>query len=233
MSPGERAQVIDSLPEDEVERQLAPEGTLHWTVQVDAWQTLRAFFDRTGRRMFLAADLATYYPGEPSFAPDLLAVVDVESGHRTKWVVLAEGKGLDWVMEMLVLGERRKDLERNVEWYARLGIPECFVYDRGRQALVGWRLPRAARGCYERIVPYAGRVASEVLGLDLLIEEGRLRFYQGTAPLLEARKLTARLERMVEEQAERAEAEARRAAEAERRSAELLAEIERLKRGGR
>jgi hypothetical protein len=39
-------------------------------------------------------------------------------------VVSAEGKGLDWVLEVHVGGDRKKDAERNVARYARLGIPE-------------------------------------------------------------------------------------------------------------
>ena len=58
-------------------------------------------------------------------APDLLAVRDVETHPRQKWVVSHEGKGLEWVMEVHVGGDRKKDAEYNVERYARLGIQSC------------------------------------------------------------------------------------------------------------
>src|SRR5262245_36984624 len=40
------------------------------------------------------------------------------------WVVAEEGKGLDFVLEVLHKGDRNKDLVENVERYAQLGIPE-------------------------------------------------------------------------------------------------------------
>ncbi len=43
----------------------------------------------------------------------------------------------------------------NVERYARLGIPEYFVYDRKRQDLRGYRLPSPEARRYQRIVPQA------------------------------------------------------------------------------
>lgn len=44
-------------------------------------------------------------------------------------VVADEGKGLDWVLEVVCHGDRRKDLVENVKRYAALGIPEYFIYD--------------------------------------------------------------------------------------------------------
>ena len=59
---------------------------------------------------------------------------------RDKWVVSAEGKGLDWVLEVHVGGDRKKDAERNVARYARLGIPEYFLYDGASNRLTAYRL---------------------------------------------------------------------------------------------
>ncbi|MBM4318596.1 MAG: Uma2 family endonuclease [Deltaproteobacteria bacterium] len=221
LSPEQRAEIVASLPEHEVERSFTPDGTLHWTGQVAAWDTLRRYFDHSGRKVFLAANLAVYYPAEPSFAPDLLAVVDVEPAHRSKWVVLAEGRGIDWVLELHAQGDRRKDLVRNVAWYAQLGIPEYFLYDRGQGLLQGWHLLAATARRYERIVPQAGRLSSKLLGLELVVEGDRLRFYQGTAQLLEGPELTLRLEQLLAEQAQRVDDEARRAEEEARRAEEL------------
>src|SRR5206468_6940193 len=61
-----------------------------------------------------------------------------------------EGKGLDFVLEVLHRGDRKKDLVENVERYARLRIPEYFIYDRARQQINGYRLAGAKR--YQRIV---------------------------------------------------------------------------------
>jgi hypothetical protein len=61
---------------------------------------LDGFFRRTGRKIYLSSELAIFYPGERRFAPDLLAVADVDPHERSSWVVAAEGKGLDFVLEI-------------------------------------------------------------------------------------------------------------------------------------
>jgi hypothetical protein len=185
-------------------------------------EVLGGFFSRMGRKVYLACELPVYYPGEPMFAPDVIAVMDVEPHERMRWVVSAEGKGLDLALEIHVAGERRKDLERNVERFARLGIREYFLFDRGRLRLTGWRLEEGRR--YRALVPQQGFFASEVLGLNLKVEGERLRFHHDREPLPEADEMIALLER-------RAREEARRWEDAERRLAEALAELARL-RGG-
>lgn len=258
MSDAERARVVESLPSEFPVRESAPpEGDPHFDAKVDTRQTLRSHFERIGRRVYLACELPVYYPGEAMFAPDVIAVLDVELHQRMRWVVSAEKKGIDLAIEIYVAGDRRKDLEKNVERYARLGIQEYFIFDRGRLDLTAYRLADETR-TYRRIVPQRGLYPSEVLGLGLRLEETRLRFYHGAAPLLEDREMIDRLEEMVlkaelhrleeerareeqrqaleeaerrRDQAERAREEERRAREeAEHKLAEALAEIERLRR---
>jgi len=155
-----------------------------------------------------------------------------------------EGKGLDWVLEVHVGGDRKKDAELNVARYARLGIPEYFLYDRARNCLSVYRLASREATSYTAIFPNQGLYESGVLGLDAQVEQDRLRFYAGTAPLLESEELVALIHAMADDSLPRAgEAERRRAeaarlrAEAERRRdeaaqevARLRAELERLKR---
>jgi hypothetical protein len=186
----------------------------------------------------LAAELPVYYPAAARFAPDLLAVLDVEDIDRDKWLVSAEGKGLDWVLEVHVGGDRKKDAEDNVARYASLGIPEYFVYDRARNRLAAYRLPAPDARTYTPIVPQHGTYESQVLGLDVQIDKDRLRFYSGTALLLEGDELIARLEHMLDEVQQRAEQvqqhaeeEARRRERAERELVELREELARLKAG--
>lgn len=235
MSPAERARVVATLP-DEVPWDLAPEGDPHWQAKTSARTTLDDFFARSGRRIYISSEIGVFYPGERRFSPDVLAVLDVEIKPRTKWVVLDEGKGLDLVIEVLYSGSRNKDKETNVERYARLGIAEYFVFDRRKLSLRGHRLEAAKSRVYTPILPQAGMYTSHVLGLDLRVEGERLRFYMGTAPLLEAQEridtLSLTLDQVlarVQDAEERATAEAERATTAERRLAEALAEIERLK----
>jgi Uma2 family endonuclease len=238
LSATERAAVVEALPAAMTDAEASPpEGDLHYDAKNDARATLREWYRRRGLSVYVAAELTTYYPGQDRFAPDVLAVRDVPVHDRMKWVVSAEGKGLDWVLEVHVGGDRKKDNEHNVVRYARLGIPEYFIYDRARQQLLGYRLPSPDARTYVRIVPQGGLYPSEVLGLELAIQDERLRFYQANAELLPPQELAERLERMLAQmsaerdaEAERAKAEAERARLAEDELARLREELERTRR---
>lgn len=138
----------------------------------------------------------------------MLDVEEPEDDQRMAWVVADEGKGLDWVLEVLHAGDRKKDLVDNVERYASLGIPEYFVYDRRQQRIHAYRLGGSRR--YQPVLAQAGLYRSAVLGIDLAIIEGSLRFYQGAAELYDTAHLIRRLQGMVENLETRSlEAEAR------------------------
>jgi len=245
LSPAERAAVVAELPAEVTYDEMAmPEGDRHSKAKARALDALRGYFARQRRRTYIATEMPTYYPGEPRFAPDVFAVLDVEDFERDKWVVSAEGKGIDWVLEVHVGGDRKKDAELNVGRYARRGIPEYFLYDRARNQLAAYRLASPDAGVYTPIVPTHGLYESSVLGLDVQVAQDRLRFYAGTALLLESEELIARVQAMydaaqrrAEEEAQRREEaerlreeEARRRAEAEQEVARLRAELERLQR---
>ncbi|MGC4118231.1 MAG: Uma2 family endonuclease [Myxococcales bacterium] len=245
LSPEERSEVVAALPGEVTEAEMAPpEGDRHFKAKTRALGALRGFFAKQRRRVYLAAELPVYYPNAPRFAPDLLAVLDAEDHERDKWLVSAEGKGLDWVLEVHVGGDRKKDAERNVIRYAQLGIPEYFLYDRAKSRLSAYRLDGPQARVYTPIVPQHGLYESLVLGLDVQVEKDRLRFYAGTALLLESEELIARLEQMLDEAQQRADEEAARRQEettrrqeetarreeAEAEVARLRAELEQLKR---
>ncbi len=240
MSDADRARAVDQLP-SELPREGLPEGDPHRDPKDKALEALREYFRRQGRRVYLSGELPIYYPGEGVFAPDLIAVLDVEPHPRQRWVVSAEGKGLDFALEITLSGDRRKDLETNVDRYARLGIPEYFILDLKLRRILGYRLDKP--GPYESILPQRGRWSSRVLGLDLALELGRVRFFAGSAPLPHSEELIVRLESMLGElvskeraladelevaldraEAEKARAEAEKArAEEERARADRLA----------
>ena len=213
-----------------------PEGDLHSQAKMETLDVLRGFFSRGRRQVYLGTELPVYYPGERRFAPDLVVVLDVETHERGKWMVSHEGKGLDWVLEVHVGGDRKKDAEYNVERYARLGIPEYFIYDRARQRLHAYRLPSPDARTYVLMEAERGRYRSEVLGLELEVVEGRLQLWAGNALLLESEELLARMNEKLETLQRRAEVaesalaeEARRREEAERRLAQLRAELDQLR----
>ncbi len=214
MSGEERAELVASLP-SEWEDALPPEGDRHWIPKVSARKTLERYFSRIGRSVYVGSELPIYYPGERVFAPDVFAVLDVPLHERDRWVVSDEQRGLDWVLEIFLAGSRRKDFERNVELYARLGIHEYFLFDRGALRLEGFRFPTPTSRVYERISPEAQRYSCGSLGLELAIVGDRLRFFAADAELPDVEELIDRLEGAV--------------AQTERRLADALREIERLK----
>lgn len=259
MTAEERARVVAMLPAEVPIELQPPEGDFHRVAKTRTTDTLDAFFRRIGRKIYVSSEIAVFYPNEPRFSPDVLAVLDVEPHPRTIWTVAAEGKGLDVVIEVHYAGDTTKDYEQNVERYARLGVREYFIFDRAKLGLRGYRLPQpdeAARGgrarTYRPILPQQGRYTSEVLGLDLMIEGEKLRFLLGMAEIPEAEELVVKLGAMLDQvlsnkqdAEERARAEAARAdaeaarADAEAASAEALRQkladaealIARLRRG--
>lgn len=191
------------------------ESVPHNRAKRRAMDRLRKHFQAIGRVIFLAEELSVFYPDEKAFTSDILAVCDVpeeEDDERGGWIVADEGRGIDFVLEILWAGDRKKDLEKNVERYARLGIPEYFIYDRKEQRLIGHRLPTVDARRYQRIIPQGGRYRSEILGLDLAVVEEKLEFFHGMAEIFGSEDLIARLESMMSSlEAKAADAEAKAA----------------------
>lgn len=244
LSEAERQRVVDSLPSEFEPTESTPsEGDLHTEAVYGARTALRRFFSKTGRSIYVGTNLPIYYPGQAMFSPDVVAVLDVPTHPRLSWVASKEGKGLDLALEVLVLGHRKKDLVGNVERYASLGIREYFVFDRPKLKLQGFRL-RQQGAEYEPLVPQHGRFRSTVLGLDLAVQHGRLRFFSGDAELPGAEDLIKKLEGLMdnlearvatgelraEDEARRAKVETRRARDLQNRLDDTLAELERLKK---
>lgn len=195
----------------------ASEGRPHKKAKSVVLDQLGLHFGSTGRDVYLAEEMAVLYPGQPSFAPDILAVLGVpqpEEDERMAWVVVDEGRGPDLILEVLHHGDRNKDLVANVARYAALGIPEYFVYDRARQQIIGYRLPGPGATRYQRILPQMGRSTSTVLGLELAVTGGKLRFYYGQAELIGTPDLIDRIRGMMQDletKADQAQAQAEQA----------------------
>lgn len=223
LTPAERQRVMESLP-SEFEWTTASEGDPHRLAKERAYQALEEHFHRLRRSVYLSAELPIYYPDERVFSPDVIAVLDVETRERERWVVSHERRGLDFVLEINYHGRRKKDFEDNVERFHRLQIPEYFAYDIEREFLLGWRLNG---DLYETIMPTGAdrRVPSRVLGLDAAVVDGRLCFYHGDVRLPHGRELIQRISTMADAGVRRAKQEARRAKQ-ETRLANLRAQEE-------
>ncbi|WP_044988408.1 Uma2 family endonuclease [Sorangium cellulosum] len=230
MSPAQREQAVRALLASESreeldEREAMAEGDPHLDATMEARDTLRAWFGRRGRRIYVGAEIKVYYPGEKGFTPDVIAVTDVDPGPRLCWMVSAEGKGIDLAIEVHYAGDWRKDFVDNVVRYAALGIREYFVYDIPRGHIRGYRLPSTGVRRYESIPSRIGRYRSEVLELELTVESGRLRFYADTAELVTASELVGKLERMIEAAEARIEREQARAEQEQARAEQALGRL--------
>lgn len=211
-----RSELREPSPLDFPTERAPPKWAPPFSTRIHAREALRRHFDRLRRRVFIGCELPVFYPGQPMFAPDLMAVMDVELHDRAHWTVSLEGKGPDFVLEILYLSHAGEDVPDNVRRYAELGIPEYFVFDRKRLRIRGYRLPTQGT-IYEPIEPQAGVYSSGVLGLELGLDHERLRFFQGSAPLPEYEELVARLDGLLDQLLARNDKEEHRAREAERR----------------
>ena len=220
MTEAERAAVIESLP-IVVEDDFMSEGDCHAEVVTNAAHMLDWHFRHgggRGRTLYVGKSVQVYYPGAASFAPDVFVVLDVPDGPRDSWVVAAEGKGLDFALEVHWKGSKKKDFADNVVMFAARGIPEYFIFDRARLQILGYRL-RPGGGNYHPILPQGGRYYSQVLGLWISREGEFFRFSDGDSALPTARELVVRLTNAM------AEAEASAAAESARATAEAEARL--------
>ena len=167
---------------------------------------------------FVAMALLLYYTeGEPAdvVAPDLFVSYGVPNRHRDWYKVWEEGKVPDFALEVSSEESAEDNLGRNMETYARIGIPEYCVYDPMGglhfPRLQLFRLAGGKAGAYER-VQWSGdtnsslAIPSESLGLELRFEADRLRLWDPAAQeyLLEwaeerAGRLKERARRLKEE----------------------------------
>ena len=216
---------------------------------VDCFDSLQRHW-RGRPDVFVGADQFVYWDraysprtkrGNPPVAPDVYVALDVANRHRNSYVVWEEGKPPDFVLEVASPSSWRKDEREKPKIYAKIGVPEFFLYDpEGKldPALSGFKL------CGEEYRPLpeerfpGGAVGaySKVLGLSLCVRppgpeplDGSLCWYDPAA----GRFLPTRLEladdsRRLADDNHRLADEKRRA---EAKVAELEALIERMRPG--
>lgn len=181
--------------------------------------------------VYVSADLFVYYEeGNPRavVAPDVFVVLGAPGHDRRTYKLWEEPKAPDFVLEVTSHSTRREDEGSKRRIYATLGVREYWRFDptgdyldpplKGERLDAG-RYVGLTLGALPDGSP-AGR--SEVLGLDLAVVDGRLRFHDPatsrhlpTSEELEARNLE--LERRVEREAEARETAEARIAELEAR----------------
>jgi Uma2 family endonuclease len=155
------------------------ETDVHIDVLIHLREALRDHF-RDAPQVYVAGNMLLYYEeGNPAacVAPDVFVVQGVAKGERRTYRLWEEGQPPTVVFEITSRGTRLEDLGTKRALYTMLGVREYFVYDPLGEylqpPLQGYRLQA---GEYQRM-PRAGegQLASQELGLELRVEEGRLR----------------------------------------------------------
>ena len=178
--------------------------------------------------VYVSGDLFIYYEEgnrAASVAPDVFVVFGIPNHMRRTYLLWQEGKVPDFVMEVTSDSAREDDQGRKRDLYARLGIPEYWQYDPTgdylEPPLQGFTLSDGRYGealALDR-VGAVWSVYSPILGLNLRLDEGVLRFHD---PETDAYLLT----HLEENRARQVEAQAR--LEMEARLAELEARLQAL-----
>jgi len=214
------------MPYPETDGKPMAETDVHIDTLIYLREALRDYF-RDASQVYVAGNMFLYYEeGEPTacVAPDVFVVLGVGKHERRTYRLWEEGQPPAVVFEITSRGSRLEDLGTKRAVYAMLGVREYFIYDPLgeylRPPLQGYRLHE---GEYQRLLlTGAEGLTSQVLGLELRVEAGRLRVSDpatGERLLTPAEALAAR----------RTEATARRAAEAELER--VRAELARLREG--
>jgi len=184
---------------------------------------------RDDPQVYVAGNLFLYYEEgdiRQVVAPDVFVVKGVSKGDRRTYLLWEEEhKGPQVVFEVTSRRTRKEDLGPKKGTYEMLGVQEYFLFDPLGEylepPLVGYRLEESG---YRQTA--GERLVSEVLGLELRVEEGRLWLYD----LETGEKLLSPLEaqaarREAEARAEAAEARAEQEATARREAEEELARL--------
>ncbi len=227
----QRQRVMDDLVGYEEERaamdQSMAEGERHLNAKVQVRDMLRHYYQSQRPTTFISADIPVHYPGHKAIRPDAIAVENVPTHPRESWMVSYEGKGIDLALEIHNKGSWRKDFVDNVTKYAALGIREYFIFHLRKGTLQGHQLLPGGGDYVPVPLTQWGRMHSQVLGLDLVAEGGTLRFYAGSAELLESGQLLIKMRDLFEAARQHAqEAEADGANLAASLAASILALLE-------
>ncbi len=157
------------------------ETDIHRDLMLDIIEMLKNYF-RTRPDAYVSGNLLLYYEkGNPkkSIAPDVFVVLGIEKKRRRTYFLWEEGKGPDFVLELVSKNTYRKDLGEKKDLYASvLSVKEYYLYDPDGQylqpSLQGYCL---IDGAYLPIQPVENRLPSDVLGLELGEKDMELSLY--------------------------------------------------------
>lgn len=195
---------------------------------------LKVYFQKRDD-VYVSGNLFIYYEeGNPQavVAPDVFVVLGAPKHDRPSYRLWQEPKAPDFILEITSRSTRSEDQGTKRGLYAYLGVREYWQYDPTGDYLEPALQGQVLRADHYEALP-ATRLGdgtlslhSAVLGLDIRLGQGRLRFFD---PARDAYLLTyqeAEQARQAAEQARQQERAARQAAEA--RLAELQARLQAL-----
>ncbi|MEH1933634.1 MAG: Uma2 family endonuclease [Nostoc sp.] len=162
------------------------EGDLQCSYLTYARNVLKIYF-QNHPDVYVAGNLFIYYEKnypESVVAPDVFVVFGVENRDRRSYKTWEENNQTpDFVLEITSKSTRSKDQGAKKGIYAFLGVREYFQYDptgdylnpqlQGLHLVDGNYFPVATNTLPDGTVS----LLSEVLGLELRLEAGKLRFY--------------------------------------------------------
>jgi Uma2 family endonuclease len=155
------------------------ETDVHREQMIDLLDCLTEYF-RSDPMVYVTGNIFLYYRDlegtRQSISPDVFVVRGVEKKQRRIYNLEVEHKGPDVVIELTSIHTAVEDVGNKKVIYAYLGVSEYFIFDPLRETkssqLRGYRLEGG------EYLPLAGaRLKSQVLGLELVLEEGVLRLY--------------------------------------------------------
>lgn len=197
----------------------------------EATAALRLHFRDRRNRVYVTSDTFVYYREgdvKARVAPDVFVVLGVPAQDRDSYFLWLEGRTPQWVLEVASRSTLQEDLQRKRDLYQWLGVQEYWQFDPTGETLgrlAGKRLQGQAleAGRYEPLrLRQDGSGRSEVLGLELEVQGGLLRFRDPETglliPILEesepARQEESRMRRAAERERDK-EARMRRELEAQ------------------
>lgn len=190
------------------------EGDVQCSYLTYARNALRLYFQNPSD-VYVAGNLFIYYEqGNPEsvVAPDVFVIFGVEKRDRRSYKTWEEqDKTPDFVLEITSKTTRTKDQGAKKGIYAFLGVREYFQYDptgdyltpqlQGLRLVEGNYLPVPTNTLADGTLS----LPSEVLGLELRVKSGEMRFYD---PATGQKLLTYEEEAAARQQAEAAQQQA-------------------------
>ncbi|WP_017319083.1 Uma2 family endonuclease [Mastigocladopsis repens] len=210
------------------------ESSLHY-MQLLLLVTCLEWLWRDRNDFFIGANLTIYFSRQQlrnrDFrGPDFFFVKDTEKRPRNSWVVWEEdGRYPDLIIELL--SESTAKVDRNLKknlYENRFRTPEYFWFSPENLEFVGFEL---VGNEYQEIAPNAqGWRWSQVLGLYLGVDAGKLRYFTTEGDLVPTPEEAAKVaQQMAIEEQQRASEAQQQASEAQQQASEaqLLLEKER------